>query len=427
MESVANIFDELNWRGLINQSSDPIGIKQRVNTPITTYAGFDPTADSLHIGNLVPLIALMRFQKLGHHSIAVAGGGTGLIGDPSGKDEERKLSKSDIVADWTDRIKGQLERFLDFNSNVNPAKLVNNYDWISEYNLIEYLRDIGKHFTVNWMLAKDSVKVRVDREDVGISYTEFSYMIIQAIDFLHLKKKYNCELQIGGSDQWGNMTAGMELIKRKLSADSYCMTFPLILTSSGKKFGKTEKGTIWLDAERTTPYQFYQFWLNTTDEDVTRFLKYFTFLNKETIEELESKSKTHPQLREAQKALGKEMTIMAHGESEYEKAIAASKILFEGSSIKEANKETIVTLFKSMEHTELELNENIGLVDLLIRTNLCKSKREARQDIESGAIYLNSEKIKETEAIISKDNFVLGNYLILRRGQKNNQLVKLKE
>ncbi|MCX6279816.1 MAG: tyrosine--tRNA ligase [Bacteroidetes bacterium] len=426
MESVTNIFDELNWRGLINQSSDATGLKQRVNSPITTYAGFDPTADSLHIGNLIPLVALMRFQKLGHHAIAVAGGGTGLIGDPSGKEEERKLSQSEIVADWTNRIKGQLEHFLDFNSNVNPAKLVNNYDWISEYNLIEYLRDIGKYFTVNWMLAKDSVKVRVDREDVGISYTEFSYMIIQAIDFLHLKKKYNCELQIGGSDQWGNMTAGMELIKRKLSADSYCMTFPLILTSSGKKFGKTEKGTIWLDAERTTPYQFYQFWLNTTDEDVTRFLKYFTFLTKEKIDEFETKTKKQPQLREAQKALGKEMTIMAHGESEYEKAIAASKILFEGSSIKEANKETIVTLFKSMEHTELELNENIGLVDLLIKTNLCKSKREARQDIENGAIYLNSEKIKEIEAIISKDNFVLGNYLILRRGQKNNQLVKLK-
>lgn len=421
----SNIYEELNWRGLVNQCSDPTGLTQRVNNPITTYAGFDPTADSLHIGNLIPLIALMRFQKLGHSPIAVAGGGTGLIGDPSGKDEERKLSKSDIVEDWTNRIKGQLERFLDFNSKVNPARLVNNYDWIAQYNLIEYLRDIGKHFTVNWMLAKDSVKMRIDKEEVGISYTEFSYMIVQAIDFLHLKKTYNCQLQIGGSDQWGNMTAGMELIKRKLSEESYCMTFPLILTSSGKKFGKTEKGTVWLDPERTTPYQFYQFWLNTADDDVVRFMKYFTFLEKNTIEDLSGKVMSHPHLREAQKSLGKEMTIMVHGETEYEKAIAASKILFEGSSIKDASKDTVLTLFKSMEHTQLEMNESISLVDLLIKANLCKSKREARQDIENGAIYLNSEKIKETEATINKENFVFGNYMILRRGQKNNQLVKL--
>lgn len=422
----SNIFDELLWRGLVNQCSDQIGLRERLNKPITVYAGFDPTADSLHIGNLVPLIALRRFQKLGHNSIAVAGGGTGLIGDPSGKDEERKLGKSEIVADWTNRIKGQLERFLDFNLIANPAKLVNNYDWIVQYNLIEYLRDIGKYFTVNWMLAKDSVSLRIEKEDVGISYTEFSYMIIQAIDFYYLKKTYNCELQIGGSDQWGNMTAGMELIKRKLNADSFCITFPLILTSSGKKFGKTEKGTIWLDPMRTTPYQFYQFWLNTTDEDVIKFLKYFTFLDKETIADFDEKVKISPNLREAQKALGKEMTILVHGEKEYSKVIAASQILFEGKSIKDASNDTIITLFESMESIELEINNGISLVDLLIKVDLSKSKREARQDIDSGAVYLNSEKIKDVEAIISNDYFVSGNYMILRKGQKNNRLIKRK-
>ncbi|NTW05125.1 MAG: tyrosine--tRNA ligase, partial [Peptococcaceae bacterium] len=326
-----DFLDELKYRGLVNDMSDPEGIRELLNNEsVTIYCGFDPTADSLHIGHLLPLLGLQRFQLAGHKPIALAGGATGLIGDPSGKSVERNLNSKELVDSYLIKIKEQLSRFLDFESETNPALLLNNYDWISKINVIEYLRDIGKHFSINSMLAKDSVKSRIENKEVGISYTEFSYMILQSYDFYYLNKNHDCKLQIGGSDQWGNITSGIELIRRTMQKTAYALTFPLITTSEGKKFGKTEAGAIWLDSKKTSPYQFYQFWINVTDQDVIRFIKYFTFLDREAINLLENAVDTAPEKREAQQKLAHEMTVMVHGAEEAASAKKIGEALFRG-------------------------------------------------------------------------------------------------
>ncbi|HZI95846.1 MAG TPA: tyrosine--tRNA ligase, partial [Candidatus Paceibacterota bacterium] len=321
-----DILDDLKFRGLINQASNLDGLRKEINKgKISLYCGFDPTADSLHIGNLVPILTLKRLQIAGHQPIALVGGGTGLIGDPSGKKEERVLNPDEVVEKWSNACKTQLEQFLDFKSKDNPALMANNYDWLGKIKAIDFLRDIGKYFTVSYMLAKESVKARLES---GISFTEFNYMVLQAYDFLNLFEKYNCKLQIGGSDQWGNITAGIDLIKKKEGGEVYGLTVPLVSKADGTKFGKTETGTIWLDSKKTTPYQFYQFWINADDKDVIQYLKYFTFLSKEEIENLEKKVQKNPEERESQKVLANKVTSLVHGEKISEFAEKISQKLF---------------------------------------------------------------------------------------------------
>ncbi|MCL6610555.1 MAG: tyrosine--tRNA ligase [Peptococcaceae bacterium] len=422
-----HLLDDLEYRGLINDLSDPEGLRQLLsNEPVVLYCGFDPTADSLHIGNLLPLMGLMRFQRAGHRPIALAGGGTGLIGDPSGKSAERTLNPRELVESWLENIKGQLARFLDFDSKTSPAMLLNNYDWISQLNVIEYLRDIGKHFSVNAMLAKDSVKSRIENRDAGISYTEFSYMILQSYDYYYLAKNYNCRLQIGGSDQWGNITAGIDYIRRTLQMTAYALTFPLITTSEGKKFGKTETGTIWLDAKKTSPYQFYQFWINVSDQDVIRFIKYFTFLDRETVSGLEEAAAKHPEKREAQHRLAYEVTALVHGESE---AITARKIagaLFKGelaslteSQLKEALSGVPATRVRG------DKKDGMTLLDLVVETGLSPSRSRGRNDIESGAIYVNDARRTDPGLKISAAGNFFNKYIVVRKGKKNYHLVIL--
>lgn len=427
-ENFRNIYEDLEYRGLIHQQSDAEALSNLLaDEKVGVYAGFDPTADSLHIGNLVPLIALKRFQEYGHHAIALVGGGTGLIGDPSGKKAERTLNTSDTVVAWTASVRRQLERFLDFNAPGNPARLVNNYDWISSLSAIELLRDVGKHFTVNWMIAKESVRARFEEESRGISYTEFSYMILQAYDFLHLCENYNCVLQVGGSDQWGNIIAGIELIRRKTSKQGYAMTFPLIMTASGTKFGKTESGTIWLDPARTTPYDFYQFWMNTDDRDVVRFLRYFTFLDRPKIDDLERAVTERPERREGQRALAEHMTALVHGESEAKKATAASLALFGSGDLREVDETTLQNALASAPQIAYErLSDVPDPVSLLVDSGLCSSKSDARRVVKSGGLYLNNERFSEADNVVRPEQFLFGKFLLLRKGKKDYALVRLK-
>jgi tyrosyl-tRNA synthetase len=388
---MSELLNDLQFRGLISQVTDEGGLaKVLEEDKIKLYSGFDPTADSLHIGHLLPVLTLKRFQLNGHHPIALVGGATGLIGDPSGKKAERTLNTADIVQDWSDRIKGQLSRFLDFDAEVNPAIIVNNYDWIGSLDVISFLRDVGKNFGINYMLAKDSVQSRIES---GISFTEFSYMILQSFDFLKLYKNNDCKLQIGGSDQWGNITAGMELIRKsEENSKAYGLTIPLVTKADGTKFGKTEGGAIWLDREKTSPYEFYQFWINTDDRDVVKYLKYFTFLSQAEIEQFEQEIKDAPEKRLAQKALAEEVTKLVHGEYSLQQAIKISAALFSGD-IKELSANEILEGFKDVPSTKIDESE-IGLVDLLIQANISPSKRQAREDITNGAIYINGERIK---------------------------------
>ncbi|HXE43052.1 MAG TPA: tyrosine--tRNA ligase, partial [Candidatus Baltobacteraceae bacterium] len=325
-----SILEELQWRGLVADCTDETELTKKISAPITLYCGFDPTADSLHVGNLVPLLALRRFQLLGHHPIAVAGGATGSIGDPSGKTQERQLLTKEILDRNIASVKVQLAKLLDFETKKNPARLVDNASWTQNISYLDFLRDIGKHFSVNQMIAKESVRARMEDREVGISYTEFSYMLLQAFDFMVIARDHNCELQIGGSDQWGNITAGIDLCRKKISKPVFGLTLPLITNADGTKFGKTEAGAIWLDPKRTSVYKFYQFWINTDDRDVIRYLKYFTFLSREEIESLEKKHAENPSAREAHKALAKATTDLIHGENTTQEAIRASEILFGG-------------------------------------------------------------------------------------------------
>ncbi|WP_426455078.1 tyrosine--tRNA ligase [Paenibacillus sp. S-38] len=416
-----DILSDLEFRGLINQVTDREGLaKKLAEEPVVLYAGFDPTADSLHIGHLLPLLVLRRFQQAGHIPVALVGGGTGLIGDPSGKAAERTLNPKEVVEEWTQKLRNQLSQFLDFEAEKNPAQTANNYDWLSELNVIGFLRDVGKNFTVNYMLAKDSVDSRLEK---GISFTEFSYMIMQAYDFQQLNEKRGCSLQIGGSDQWGNITAGLELIGKTNGNQAFGLTVPLVTKSDGSKFGKTEGGAVWLNAEKTTPYQFYQFWINTDDNDVVKFLKYFTFLSPDEIGELERQVKEAPEKREAQRVLAKEMTTLVHGAEAAESAIRISTVLFSGD-VGSLSGSEIEQAFSDVPSTELDAGTEITLLDLLVQVKAAPSKRQARQDVESGAVSINGVKTTELDKVVRASDGLEGRFLVIRRGKRNYYLVK---
>ena len=416
-----NLLPDLEFRGLKYQLTDEETLAKRLaERPITLYIGFDPTADSLHVGSLLPILLLRRFQLAGHYPIAVVGGGTGLIGDPSGKANERTLNTKDIIQEWTDSIRRQLERFLDFDSPTNPAQIVSNYDWLGQLEMIDFLRDIGKHFTVGTMLAKESVRSRLD---VGISFTEFAYMILQAYDFLQLKEHYNCEMQAGGSDQWGNITAGIDLIRRIRGESAYGLTIPLVTKSDGTKFGKTEGGTIWLDADKTTPYQFYQFWINANDDDVIGYLKFFTFLSQEEILALEIEVQEKPWERVAQRTLAREVTALVHGEEAMESAENISQALFYGK-VSELSAAEIEQGLNDVPSHSLDGQTEIDLVQLLVDANISPSKRRAREDIENGAIYINDERSTDIGRILTPADTLAGQFTVLRRGKNKYYLLK---
>ncbi len=444
-----NIYKELEWRGLLAMATE--GTKERLMSlvtddtlnkqfidltsppPITLYCGFDPTADSLHVGNLVPLIALRRFQNLGHHPIAVAGGATGSIGDPSGKTQERQLLTKEILERNIASVKVQLAKLLEFDSaktkNNNPAHLLDNASWTAHLTYLDFLRDIGKHFSVNQMVAKESVRARMEDREVGISYTEFSYMLLQAFDFYVLCRDLNCELQIGGSDQWGNITAGIELTRKKLGKQVYGLTLPLITNADGTKFGKTEAGAVWLDPKRTSVYRFYQFWIRTDDRDIIRYLKYFTFLRKEDIDALEAKHAQNPGAREAHKALAKAVTDLIHGESATQEAMRASEILFGGGleGIQEATFNDIVGEVPTKEMEAASLGgEGFPLVEALVLAGLCSSKGQARKDIEGGGVYINNIREANPQRFISSADLLFGKHVLLRKGKRNYVVLSVK-
>ena len=423
----ASIYDELQWRGMIHDQID--GVEKLLSEKkVTLYNGFDPTADSLHVGHMVPLIALARFQRYGHFVLALAGGGTCMIGDPSGRSAERNLLSRDEVMHNVECIKRQLAHFLDFDVKENPAKIVNNMDWLGEISMLDFLRDTGKYFTINYMMSKDSVKNRMDRES-GLSFTEFSYMLLQSYDFLHLHNEMGCELQCGGSDQWGNITAGADLIRKQTGDAVYGLTYPLIKKSDGTKFGKTAGGAVWLDPKRTSPYKFYQFWLNTDDNDVIHYLKFFTFFDKEKIDGLESETREHPEARAAQKALAIEMTRMMHGETAVANAQQASQALF-GGDIIGLSADDIHDIFSEVPSFDMPVEsfggEGINVVDVLTGTGFLKSKGEARRGIQEGGVYVNNNRVTDSAMNITISNFIDGKYLVLRRGKKNYFLVKAK-
>lgn len=416
-------FRELQDRGLVYQHTDELALRKRLETgPLTLYCGFDPTADSLHIGSLLPILVLKRFQLAGHKPIALVGGGTGLIGDPSGKASERILNPKEVVDQWAGKIKKQLEHFLDFETKDNPAIVANNYDWLGSLQVIEFLRDIGKNFSLGTMLAKDSVEGRMSK---GISYTEFSYMILQSYDFLKLNEVYGCEMQVGGSDQWGNITVGIDLIRR-MSVDQvkeiHGLTMPLVTKSDGIKFGKTESGTVWLDSEKTSPYKFYQFWMNTDDRDVIKFLKYFTFLSMQEIDMLAKEVEMEPEKRRAQRVLATEVTKLVHGQDALNRSEKISGALF-GGGLRNLSTSEIEEGFSDVPSATIE-NPEIGLVDLLIQGGVVSSKRQAREAITSGAIYINDLRQTDIEISVSQLERLDGKYLVIRRGKKNYYLIK---
>lgn len=416
-----NLLEELKWRGLVYDVTNEEELSQLLEKEqVTLYCGFDPTADSLHVGSLLQIVNLMRFERAGHRPIALVGGGTGLIGDPSGKKNERTLNDLSTVKQWGELFKKIFQRFLDFDGG--KSLLLNNLDWLSEMSAIELLRDYGKNFGINYMLAKDSVKSRLD---AGLSFTEFTYMILQSIDFETMYRNNNCKLQIGGQDQWGNMTAGVELIRKVHGpeAKAFCITVPLVTKSDGSKFGKTETGTIWLTEDKTTPYEFYQFWINTPDDDTVKFLRQFTFLSKEEIDELEESIKTEPHLRKAQKRLAEELTKMVHSQEALEDAIRVSQALFSGD-IKALSAKEIALGFNDV--FKIEISEDVNLVDVLIDLKLASSKRESRQFIQSGAVSINGEKVDDLDFIVSRNNAIENQFTVIRRGKKKYSLIEHK-
>ena len=417
------IFEELQWRGLVNDCTDEAELQKRLSAaPLTLYAGFDPSADSLHVGNLVPLLALRRFQLLGHHPIAVAGGATGSIGDPSGRTTERQLLTKEVLDANISREKEQLRRWLDFDSKTNPARLVDNASWTANVAYLDFLREIGKHFSVNMMVAKESVRARMEDREAGISYTEFSYMLLQAFDFYVLCRDYNCELQIGGSDQWGNITAGIDLCRKKLGKHVFGLTHPLITNAAGEKVGKSLGGVVWLDPQKTSIYRFYQYWIRTDDRDVIRFLKYFTFFPSEKIKELEQEHTQSPEGRTAHRALAQAVTSMIHGESATHDAIRASEILFGGEleGVSEGTFNDVVgeVPTKDIVKTQLDGTGKL-LVELLLHSGLCPSKGQARKDIEGGGIYVNNVRESNFQRAVTSSDLLFGKHLLLRKGKRN--------
>jgi tyrosyl-tRNA synthetase len=424
-----NILEELRWRGLIADSTDGVELTNCVTAPATLYCGFDPTADSLHAGNLVPLLGLRRFQLLGHHPIAVAGGATGSIGDPSGKTHERQLLTKEALDHNIACVKVQLAKLLDFDTKQNPARLVDNASWTTGVSYLDFLRDIGKHFSVNQMVAKESVRARMEDREVGISYTEFSYMLLQAFDFFMLCRDYNCELQIGGSDQWGNITAGIDLCRKKLGKAVYGLTLPLITNADGSKFGKTESGAVWLDPKRTSVYRFYQFWINTDDRDVVRYLKFFTFLPKEEIERLEKKHAENPGARWAHYALANEVTKLVHGEEATFQAQVSSNVLF-GGSVEKITQDDFADIVGDVPTKEIEKakldGSGLPLLELLVHSGLCPSKGQARKDIEGGGVNINNVRESSVARAVTTNDLLFGKHLLLRKGKKNYVVVTAK-
>jgi len=451
-----SILEELKWRGLIADCTDAAELEKKISSPITLYCGFDPTADSLHVGNLVPLLALRRFQEIGgHNPIAVAGGATGSIGDPSGKTQERQLLTKEILDRNIASVKVQLAKLLEFDAAKtpanNPAKLVDNASWTQNISYLDFLRDIGKHFSVNQMIAKESVCARMEDRETGISYTEFSYMLLQAFDFMVLARDQNCELQIGGSDQWGNITAGIDLCRKKLGKTVFGLTLPLITNADGTKFGKTEAGAIWLDPKRTSVYRFYQFWINTDDRDVIRYLKFFTFLSREEIESLEKKHMENPGAREAHQSLAKAATELIHGKSAAFAVEEASKLLF-GSIRENVQGNTLESQIKnlveghtasisaiallgmmiedlpnfSVEASSFIEGKGIPLVELLVNAKLCSSKGEARKKVEEGGVYVNNIRETNLQRVVASSDLQFNKIILLRKGKKNYVVVTTK-
>lgn len=429
---MTNFVEELRWRGLLHDIM-PDTEDYLLKNKTAGYIGFDPTADSLHIGSLVQIIILMHFQRAGHSSIALVGGATGMVGDPSGKSAERNLLDEATLAKNIAGVKSQLERFLNFDENSeNPAELVNNYDWMKDISLIDFVRDTGKHITVNYMMAKDSVKKRISGENTeGMSFTEFTYQLFQGYDFYHLYKEKNCKIQMGGSDQWGNITTGTELIRRKAQGKAYALTVPLVTKADGTKFGKTEGGNVWLDAERTSPYKFYQYWLNSSDEDSEKYIKIFTFLSQEEIETLTSEHKEAPHLRLLQKKIGEEVTVMTHGREAYDNAIKASNILFGKSTsddIKSLDEQTFLDVFEGVPQATIskeEIENGLDMIGALAaKTNFLKSNSDARRALKENAVSVNKEKVKEDYTITTSD-LIANKYVLLQRGKKSYFLLRV--
>jgi len=420
-----NVFEEFQWRGMLYDASE--GLEEALKSQsMTAYIGFDPTAASLHVGSLLPIMGLVRLQQYGHKPIALVGGGTGMIGDPSGKTQERQLLSKEQIEYNLEGIKAQLSLFLDFESKTNPARLINNAEWLTSISLVDFLRDVGKHFTVNYMLAKESVRRRYEEGD-GISFTEFSYMLLQAYDFLVLHDRYGCTLQMGGSDQWGNIVAGTELIRKMRGARSYGMVFPLLTTTAGIKFGKTEAGSVWLDPNLTSPYRFYQFWINTDDRDVVKYLKFLTMLNQREIAELEISVSTSPENRTAQKRLAEEVTRMVHGESNLLKAVHASQVLF-GGEIVDLSAREVLDIFADVPSSDMPRanfeGEGVTIIDLVVACGYATSKSAARRLIEAGGIYVNNRRVSNIHAMIGLSSLIDGQYLVLRKGAREYHLVR---
>ncbi len=424
-----NILDELNWRGLVADCTDMAELTKRLAAPTTLYAGFDPTADSLHVGNLVPLLALRRFQLFGHHPIALAGGATGSIGDPSGKTTERQLLTQEILDHNIASVKVQLAKLLDFEAQQNPARLLDNATWTAPVSYLEFLRDIGKHFSVNQMVAKESVRARMEDREVGISYTEFSYMLLQAFDFYHLRKEFNCELQVGATDQWGNITAGTELCRKKLGAAVFGLTFPLMTKADGTKYGKTASGTVWLDATKTSPYRFYQFFIQLDDTDVIKILRMLSFAPQSRVTELEQQHATNAGVRAPHRFLAAELTGLIHGKTAADDALRASEILFGGNleGISETIFNEIVGEVPTKEIEKVKLDgAGIPFVELLVHSGLCPSKGQARKDLEGGGVNINNVREANVARAVTTNDLLFGKHLLLRKGKKNYVVVTAK-
>ena len=425
-----SVFEELTWRRLINQTTDDENLpKWLMEKPRTVYAGFDPTADSLHVGHLMALMILRRFQQAGHRPIAVVGGATGMIGDPSGKSEERNLLSVDILNANVAGMEKQLRRFLDFDCGEQSALLVNNHDWMGRFGYLEFLRDIGKHFPVNVMLTKDSVKSRLGRDDAGLSYTEFSYMLLQAYDFVHLNADLDCEIQVGGSDQWGNITAGIDLARRLRGVQLYGMTCPLLTKSDGTKMGKTESGALWLDADKTSPYHFYQYWINLDDADVDKCLRFFTDLNEEQISDVVAEHETAPEKRQGQRTLATELTRLVHGDMGLATAQKATEIFF-GAEISELNDAQLTSIFADVPSQELSRDrldgDGLWIVDALVESGLAKSKGEARRAISQGGAYVNNRRVNAVETQLTAEQLASETVMVLRSGKKRYALLRFK-
>jgi tyrosyl-tRNA synthetase len=419
-----DLLSELEWRDLVSERTE--GLRDAFAAGrVSGYIGFDPTADSLHVGSLLTVMGLARLQRFGHSPIAIVGGGTGMIGDPSGKSQERLLLAPEQIDANVAGIRAQLERFLDFDCPGNPARILNNADWLSAFDLLGFLRDTGKYFTVNYMLQKESVNRRLESEE-GISYTEFSYLLLQARDYLELFDRHGCTLQMGGSDQWGNITAGIDLIRKLRGARVHGLVWALMTTSTGAKFGKTEAGTIWLDPKRTSPFHFYQFWLNTDDRDAVRYLKVFTFLPRERIDELARETERAPERREAQRTLAREVTGLVHGDDQVARAERAASVLF-GESISDARVDDVLMVFADAPSTELTLPaDGVAVVDLLARVKLASSKSEATRLVKSGGIYVNNVRVGDERARVSREDAIGGELILLRKGRRDQHLVRIR-